>query len=315
MRGTMRIEQILEDNRWKFSILISERDLPSDQEILDKIKKIEGLDPRDYPRTLARITEWISKLWPKSDSFIFPIDEGSLQAAATYFHEQVANLELGERHCDCEDPLCPHKARVSPLEIARIQAGAPAVRRLNLAFWEPFKYPILNLRETSVNDFSRLLAMVPDSAFVNFLRFSIEFKVKIQQIFQLGVEKIPQNAILKIPRYDIVEAIYFPETIPQKIYVSSNQARYVAIETSPDRRYYFLGFASQANYCEYGISWESDNTEIPVTIIAWFIQDDTIKRQIAGSKDFMVNYEAGRSENSFRFHNQGQYGAWEFLSQ
>ena len=118
-------------------LIIRPDDLPSDDNIKEKI--IENLldtDGKDFLEVFDSFEEFIKTSFPESDASLSIPDPGEVPEDLLVPREPSSH--------NCEDPNCPHKARISPLA-KLIEGMILHAKKADLTNWEPFIYPIVRL--------------------------------------------------------------------------------------------------------------------------------------------------------------------------
>lgn len=141
---------------------------------------------------------------------------------------------------------------------------------LNFLVWRPFEQPIF---------------FVPSEArgIVYDLNCSAYSKHQVPLIRLASPYRTTESTKheLKLPRFfDIVEAIYFHDVIPQEVTLRSSRD---SIKVKPTSRYLFIGFAFTESTCQLYLNFEEDPTGRPFgdfTLIGWQASTSLIAQAI-----------------------------------
>ena len=239
--------------------------IPSDEEI--HLTTLNGVLDNSNARTIDIIrfmSEIVVERYPASDEEIY-------HHAPQGYDPQTRETSLGPREVpvdhNCGDPNCPHLKGVDPFE-ALLSADFASHRELDLSKWEPFKYPILAISNEIWPALGGIIDMSQMRRHFNLLR--------VASGFQIDTSK---SSTFTIPlSYDIVEAIYFWNTIPKTIELQSNGCPGPVLK--PERKYSFIGMALKAPYSRSQIVFEENTGVYDFAVIAWVCTSERMYRDM-----------------------------------
>ncbi|MFS8159616.1 MAG: hypothetical protein ACMG6E_05285 [Candidatus Roizmanbacteria bacterium] len=277
--------------------------LPSDEEIRNNCH-IGLLDVQHNPRELIeqwhenglarRIADFINRTYPACDEEIYALTpEGIIDRDA--HRARAANvLQMprppSDHHCD--DANCPHKAAISPLLMMTLMAG-PDGKDLDLGKWQPFAYPIISMTEAVVNNFSFMMSLDTHKREVQAVRYIMRYQLDLSKTNEL---KIPRSA-------DLVEAIYFPDALPDKFSLLTNTWEQVTV--IPNRGYNFMGMTVGSSYSEKSITFETKAATLDVCLISWMFLSKKVSNSLTANT-INVTFETHDKQSVIMRYVRGQ---------
>ena len=143
-------------------------------------------------------------------------------------------------------------------------------RPLNFLVWRPFEQPIFFVPPEARGIVYDLNFSAYAKHQVPLIRLASPYKVMTMDIVDPISASFSKRCELRLPRFfDIVEAIYFHDVIPQEVTLRSSRD---FIKVKPTSRYLFIGFAYTESTCQLYLNFEEDPTGLPFgdfTLIGW----------------------------------------------
>lgn len=266
--------------------------LPSDENINRQIYRgILDSESKNFlnswiDRGAKEFEKFIIEHTPESDEhLVIQTVEGKAKKEE-YLRERLQTKWRDTTNHQCNDPRCPHKSLISPLELRIELMSAPDDKIYNFELFEPFKYPII-----SISDF--LLKNITPGILLSLIDTKIANMIRLISHYQLNLMK---GNSFKFPWgcWNLIEAVYFPKNLPNSFSVCVNG--YPTYTCLPKKKYNFLGLFHQGNYSEVSIQFEALG-QIEFCIIGWHIHNYEIFDMVKNASSLISTYETSDMQN------------------
>lgn len=287
-----------------FTLKFPEESLPSDNEIIENSYRGYMDTANDFTEfgnkwidgDMENLGNFIKEKYPNSDNLLVVQTPESTKSR----EEQISKItnrviQNSNPRCDCGDELCPHK--LSMLEIMTEMARINSDKEVDFTKFRPFEYPLVSVLDYLLPYISYFMRDNPEfknNMFRTITRYSVDLEV---------LQEIPLNR----HKWEMVEAIFFPDKLPDTLTILSNGGdKYTC---KPNRKYNFLGLYPKSKFSDTTFKVTTEAKTIDFCVIGWHFINKELVRMMDKIETYISDYKTSDGK-SIRMLQRGGITIW-----